>query len=156
MLEQKFDDAGRGFATALIVPVNSTIEASGSGALILSGLTNAATAARTITLTGSNTDANEVSSVLADTVGTAVNPLTVTKSGGGAWILSNPGNNYSGNTNITSGLLGEQYIWLDAGGDSANLAHVDSLKLTQSAVVLEKLISQFLYSKAAEGDTTKK
>ncbi|MES2563261.1 MAG: outer membrane lipid asymmetry maintenance protein MlaD [Pseudomonadota bacterium] len=57
---------------------------------------------------------------------------------------------------LTSGLLGEQYIGLDAGGDSANLANGDGLKLTQSAVVLEKLISQFLYSKASEGDTTKK
>ena len=57
---------------------------------------------------------------------------------------------------LTSGLLGEQYIGLDAGGDTANLANGDTVKLTQSAVVLEKLISQFLYSKAAEGDTTKK
>ncbi|MDB5903490.1 MAG: ABC-type transport system involved in resistance to organic solvent, periplasmic component protein [Betaproteobacteria bacterium] len=58
---------------------------------------------------------------------------------------------------LTSGLLGEQYIGLEAGGDSANLVNGDSLKLTQSAVVLEKLISQFLYSKAAEGgDTAKK
>ena len=57
---------------------------------------------------------------------------------------------------LTSGLLGEQYIGLEAGGDSANLASGESLKLTQSAVVLEKLISQFLYSKAAEGDTAKK
>lgn len=57
---------------------------------------------------------------------------------------------------LTSGLLGEQYIGLEAGGDSANLANGETLKLTQSAVVLEKLISQFLYSKAAEGDTAKK
>ena len=57
---------------------------------------------------------------------------------------------------LTSGLLGEQYIGLEAGGDASNLAPGDSLKLTQSAVVLEKLISQFLYSKAAEGDTAKK
>jgi phospholipid/cholesterol/gamma-HCH transport system substrate-binding protein len=57
---------------------------------------------------------------------------------------------------LTSGLLGEQYVGLEAGGDSANLAKGDTLKLTQSAVVLEKLISQFLYSKAAEGDTGKK
>jgi phospholipid/cholesterol/gamma-HCH transport system substrate-binding protein len=54
---------------------------------------------------------------------------------------------------LTSGLLGEQYIGLEAGGDTANLAGGESFKLTQSAVVLEKLISQFLYSKAAEGDT---
>jgi len=57
---------------------------------------------------------------------------------------------------LTSGLLGEQYIGLDAGGDANNLAAGESIKLTQSAVVLEKLISQFLYSKAAEGDTAKK
>ena len=57
---------------------------------------------------------------------------------------------------LTSGLLGEQYLGLDAGGDSANLANGDFIKLTQSAIVLEKLISQFLYSKAAEGDTAAK
>jgi phospholipid/cholesterol/gamma-HCH transport system substrate-binding protein len=57
---------------------------------------------------------------------------------------------------LTSGLLGEQYIGLAAGGDEQNLKSGDTLKITQSAVVLENLISQFLYSKAAEGDTTKK
>jgi phospholipid/cholesterol/gamma-HCH transport system substrate-binding protein len=57
---------------------------------------------------------------------------------------------------LTTGLLGEQYVGLDAGGDPANVGSGETLKLTQSAVVLEKLISQFLYSKAAEGDTTKK
>jgi phospholipid/cholesterol/gamma-HCH transport system substrate-binding protein len=56
---------------------------------------------------------------------------------------------------LTSGLLGEQYIGLSPGGDSANLKNGDSLTLTQSAVVLENLISQFLYSKAAEGDSKK-
>lgn len=52
---------------------------------------------------------------------------------------------------LTSGLLGEQYIGLEAGGDTNNLAAGDRIKMTQSAVVLESLISQFLYSKAAEG-----
>ncbi|MBI2317910.1 MAG: outer membrane lipid asymmetry maintenance protein MlaD [Betaproteobacteria bacterium] len=52
---------------------------------------------------------------------------------------------------LTSGLLGEQYIGLSAGGDVANLKSGDTLKITQSAVVLENLIGQFLYSKAAEG-----
>jgi len=56
---------------------------------------------------------------------------------------------------LTSGLLGEQYIGLDAGGDSANLGDGDQIKLTQSALVLEKLIGQFLYGKAAEGGTKK-
>ena len=51
---------------------------------------------------------------------------------------------------LTSGLLGEQYIGLAAGGDTVNLKDGDTLKLTQSAVVLENLISQFLYSKAAD------
>jgi phospholipid/cholesterol/gamma-HCH transport system substrate-binding protein len=52
---------------------------------------------------------------------------------------------------LTSGLLGEQYIGLEPGGDTSNLAAGDRIKMTQSAVVLENLISQFLYSKAAEG-----
>jgi phospholipid/cholesterol/gamma-HCH transport system substrate-binding protein len=56
---------------------------------------------------------------------------------------------------LTSGLLGEQYIGLSPGGDSANLKNGETLKLTQSAVVLENLIGQFLYSKAAEGDAKK-
>ena len=56
---------------------------------------------------------------------------------------------------LTSGLLGEQYISLSAGGDSVNLKSGDTLKLTQSAIVLENLIGQFLYSKAAEGDGKK-
>jgi phospholipid/cholesterol/gamma-HCH transport system substrate-binding protein len=56
---------------------------------------------------------------------------------------------------LTSGLLGEQYISLSPGGDSANLKNGETLKLTQSAVVLENLIGQFLYSKAAEGDGKK-
>lgn len=54
---------------------------------------------------------------------------------------------------LTSGLLGEQYIGLDVGGDTAMLKDSQTLKKTQSAVVLEKLIGQFLYSKAAEGGT---
>ena len=57
---------------------------------------------------------------------------------------------------LTSGLLGEQYIGLEGGGDTANLANGDRIKQTQSAVVLEKMISQFLYSKAAEGGDAKK
>jgi phospholipid/cholesterol/gamma-HCH transport system substrate-binding protein len=56
---------------------------------------------------------------------------------------------------LTSGLLGEQYVALSAGGDTANLKDGDTLKITQSALVLENLISQFLYSKAAEGGEKK-
>lgn len=52
---------------------------------------------------------------------------------------------------LTSGLLGEQYIGIEAGADAANLAEGDAISTTQSAVVLENLISQFLYSKAADG-----
>ena len=54
---------------------------------------------------------------------------------------------------LTSGLLGEQYIGLEAGGDSTMLKDGDVARITQSAVVLEKLIGQFLYNKAAEGGT---
>lgn len=52
---------------------------------------------------------------------------------------------------LTAGLLGEQYVGLAAGGDTAKLKSGDKLKITQSAVVLENLISQFLFNKAAEG-----
>ncbi len=51
---------------------------------------------------------------------------------------------------LTSGLLGDQYIGLEAGGDEKNFAPGDTIKQTQSAVVLESLISQFLFNKAAE------
>jgi phospholipid/cholesterol/gamma-HCH transport system substrate-binding protein len=52
---------------------------------------------------------------------------------------------------LTSGLLGEQYIGVEAGADDKNLASGDTITNTQSAVVLENLIGQFLYNKAAEG-----
>jgi phospholipid/cholesterol/gamma-HCH transport system substrate-binding protein len=51
---------------------------------------------------------------------------------------------------LTSGLLGEQYIGLEVGGAEKNLAPNDVITQTQSAVVLENLISQFLFNKAAE------
>lgn len=53
---------------------------------------------------------------------------------------------------MTSGLLGEQYVDLDAGGEEKMLSDGDRLKITQGAVVLENLIGQFLYSKGGEGD----
>lgn len=52
---------------------------------------------------------------------------------------------------LTNGLLGEQYIGIEAGAAETNLAEGDVIGATQSAVVLENLISQFLYSKAADG-----
>src|SRR4051812_47658698 len=52
---------------------------------------------------------------------------------------------------LTSGLLGEQYLGLEPGAAEKNLAAGDTITQTQSAVVLENLISQFLYSKAADG-----
>ena len=57
---------------------------------------------------------------------------------------------------LTSGLLGEQYIGIEAGSDGENLANGDRIQATQSAVVLENLISQFLYNKAATPDKTTK
>jgi phospholipid/cholesterol/gamma-HCH transport system substrate-binding protein len=53
---------------------------------------------------------------------------------------------------LTAGLLGEQYIGIEAGADEKVLGNGDKVALTQSAVVLENLISQFLYGKAAEGE----
>lgn len=54
---------------------------------------------------------------------------------------------------LTSGLLGEQYIGIEAGSSEKNLAAGDTISSTQSAVVLENLISQFLYSKAADSSS---
>ncbi|MEN9329932.1 MAG: hypothetical protein RLZZ484_1120 [Pseudomonadota bacterium] len=51
---------------------------------------------------------------------------------------------------LTSGLLGEQYIGVEAGSDDKNLVAGDRVQSTQSAVVLENLISQFLFNKAAD------
>ena len=52
---------------------------------------------------------------------------------------------------LTAGLLGEQYVGIEPGGNEKNLAPGDVITQTQSAVVLENLISQFLYNKASEG-----
>jgi phospholipid/cholesterol/gamma-HCH transport system substrate-binding protein len=56
---------------------------------------------------------------------------------------------------LTSGLLGEQYVGLEAGGDAVMLKEGDRLRLTQPAVVLEDLIGQFLMNKAADGKDDK-
>ncbi len=52
---------------------------------------------------------------------------------------------------LTSGLLGEQYLGMEPGADEKTLVAEDTVSNTQSAMVLESLIGQFLYSKAAEG-----
>ncbi|HQR11019.1 MAG TPA: outer membrane lipid asymmetry maintenance protein MlaD [Casimicrobiaceae bacterium] len=52
---------------------------------------------------------------------------------------------------LTSGLLGEVYIGIDAGGDAVMLADGGTIGKTQSAVVLEKLIGQFMFDKASSG-----
>ena len=51
----------------------------------------------------------------------------------------------------TAGLLGEQYISLTPGGDETFLKAGDQIKITSDAVVLERIIGQFLYNKASEG-----
>ena len=56
---------------------------------------------------------------------------------------------------LTAGLLGEQYVGLDAGGDEKMLKAGDVFAKTQSAVVLEKLIGQFMFSKASDGPDKK-
>jgi phospholipid/cholesterol/gamma-HCH transport system substrate-binding protein len=52
---------------------------------------------------------------------------------------------------LTAGLLGDQYIGIEPGGDEKNLAAGDVITQTQSAMVLENLIGQFLFNKAADG-----
>ncbi len=56
---------------------------------------------------------------------------------------------------LTAGLLGEQYVGLDPGGDEQSLKGGDLIAKTQSAIVLESLISSFLYNKASESDVKK-
>jgi phospholipid/cholesterol/gamma-HCH transport system substrate-binding protein len=55
---------------------------------------------------------------------------------------------------LTSGLLGDQYLGIEPGADDKNFAPNDVIKQTQSAVVLENLIGQFLFSKAADAGST--
>ena len=57
---------------------------------------------------------------------------------------------------LTSGLLGEQYVSLEAGGDSVYLGQGDRIAKTQPAMIMEKLISQFLFNKASESTGTSK
>ena len=57
---------------------------------------------------------------------------------------------------LTSGLLGETYVGLEAGGEDKKLADGDRIQIAQSAVVLEKLIGQFLFSKAQDDPPAKK
>jgi len=52
---------------------------------------------------------------------------------------------------FTSGLLGEQYVGFEPGGEEKFLKEGDTIKLTQSAIVLEQVIGQFMFSKASEG-----
>jgi phospholipid/cholesterol/gamma-HCH transport system substrate-binding protein len=56
---------------------------------------------------------------------------------------------------LTAGLLGDQYIGIEPGGDERNLAAGDVITQTQSAMVLENLIGQFLFKSAADSGTAK-
>ena len=56
---------------------------------------------------------------------------------------------------LTSGLLGEVYVGLDAGGDPQTLADGGTITKTQSALVLEKMIGQFLFDKASQAPAAK-
>lgn len=58
-------------------------------------------------------------------------------------------------TIMTSGILGEQYIGLTPGAEESNLKEGDEIMYTQSAIVLEELISKFLFSTAEKEGTTK-
>lgn len=51
---------------------------------------------------------------------------------------------------LTAGLLGEQYVGLEPGGSPEMLKEGDTVTITQSALVLEKIVGQFLFSKASE------
>ena len=55
---------------------------------------------------------------------------------------------------LTAGLLGDQYVGIEPGSDDKNLANNDLIKQTQSAVVLENLIGQLIFNKAADAGTS--
>jgi len=57
---------------------------------------------------------------------------------------------------LTSGILGDQYIGLDPGGAEQYLKEGSEVRLTQSAMILEQIIGQFLFDKAAEGPDNQK
>ncbi|MGL4996969.1 MAG: outer membrane lipid asymmetry maintenance protein MlaD [Deefgea sp.] len=57
---------------------------------------------------------------------------------------------------LTSGLLGEQYIGITPGAEEKNLAAGDTFKVTSSAIVLEQLISRFLFSQADKPNHSEK
>jgi phospholipid-binding lipoprotein MlaA len=93
-------------------------------------------------------------STVRDTGGTVVdyfgNPLTYVKPDSLSWAL------YGVNLiDVRANLLGEQYIGLEPGGDDQMLKNGDTISMTQSAVVLENLIGQFLYNKAADSGASK-
>jgi phospholipid/cholesterol/gamma-HCH transport system substrate-binding protein len=56
---------------------------------------------------------------------------------------------------LTSGLLGDQYIGVEPGGEEAYLKHGDTILRTQSALVLEKLVGQVIFNKASESEPPK-
>ena len=56
---------------------------------------------------------------------------------------------------LTSGLLGDNYIGLEPGAEEEMLKANDRIRMTQSAVVLENLISQFLYNRPADTSSAK-
>jgi autotransporter-associated beta strand protein len=99
--------AGPGESSDRAVALNAgtVLDASGSGALVLNGsFSFPGSVARTLALQGFNTDANEIASTLTNVVnGTGL--VSVTKSGGGTWILS-AANTHGGTTTVTSGALG--------------------------------------------------
>lgn len=94
--------------TSLSTTGGITIDASGSGALVLTGTftnNNTAAAAKVLSLNGLNTDFNTISSDLFNNTGAGGGALGVTKGAGGTWVLS--GNNtYTGTTSLSGGVLG--------------------------------------------------
>lgn len=100
-------------ASRLIIPsVSTSIEASGSGPLVLTNLQNAVAVGKTLTLRGTSNDANTISSSLADNGGI----LTVTKSDGGTWFLTGA-NTFTGNLQ-TQGWLGVTASSIGSGATS--------------------------------------
>ncbi len=97
------------------------VDASGSGALVLSGTITAASGAKTLTLTGTNSGTNTVSGPIINGSSTAV---ALTKSGDGAWNLTGTSNTYTGATSISDGLLSASSILVS--GSKSSLGNASS------------------------------
>ncbi len=124
--------AGGGETASRTINLNSTgtatIDASGSGPLILTSITNFVAGAKVLQLVGQSRDANTITAVLADNGGA----LSVTKGNGGTWILTGA-NTFTGTVTVSDGFLGIGAGWSSISSSAANPLGMNATILTMGA-----------------------